>query len=90
MLELPAPNAGIITQILKGGRQPPSSLVKSSRFIDTEASAQVSPLQVSSAPVQTAPAEADPVAAAVNAIASKANVAMPAAAKMLAENNLTT
>ncbi|NHZ81918.1 2-oxoglutarate dehydrogenase complex dihydrolipoyllysine-residue succinyltransferase [Massilia sp. CCM 8695] len=89
VLELPAPNAGIITQILKGDG---STVVAGEviAIIDTEASAQVSPLQVSSAPVQTAPAAADPVAAAISAIASKANVAMPAAAKLLADNNLTT
>ncbi|MDQ1832534.1 2-oxoglutarate dehydrogenase complex dihydrolipoyllysine-residue succinyltransferase [Massilia scottii] len=89
VLELPAPNAGIITQILKGDG---STVVAGEviAIIDTEAAAQVSPLQVSSAPVQAAPAAADPVAAAISAIASKANVAMPAAAKLLADNNLTT
>ncbi|ATQ76053.1 dihydrolipoyllysine-residue succinyltransferase [Massilia violaceinigra] len=89
VLELPAPNAGIITQILKGDG---STVVAGEviAIIDTEAAAQVSPLQVSSAPVQPAPAAADPVAAAISAIASKANVAMPAAAKLLADNNLTT
>jgi 2-oxoglutarate dehydrogenase E2 component (dihydrolipoamide succinyltransferase) len=88
VLELPAPNAGIITQILKadGATVVAGEVIA---IIDTEASAQVSPLQISSAPVQ-APAAADPVAAAINAIASKANVAMPAAAKLLADNNLTT
>ncbi|RSZ59055.1 2-oxoglutarate dehydrogenase complex dihydrolipoyllysine-residue succinyltransferase [Massilia atriviolacea] len=89
VLELPAPSAGIITQILKADG---STVVAGEviAIIDTEASAQVSPLQISSAPVQAAPAAADPVAAAINAIASKANVAMPAAAKLLADNNLTT
>ncbi|MDQ1814421.1 2-oxoglutarate dehydrogenase complex dihydrolipoyllysine-residue succinyltransferase [Massilia sp. CCM 9210] len=89
VLELPAPNAGIITQILKGDG---STVVAGEviAIIDTEAAAQVSPLQISSAPSQAAPAAADPVAAAIGAIASKANVAMPAAAKLLADNNLTT
>ncbi|NHZ37319.1 2-oxoglutarate dehydrogenase complex dihydrolipoyllysine-residue succinyltransferase [Massilia rubra] len=89
VLELPAPNAGIITQILKadGATVVAGEIIA---IIDTEASAQVSPLQISSAPVQAAPAAADPVAAAINAIASKSNVAMPAAAKLLADNNLTT
>ncbi|MCE3604612.1 2-oxoglutarate dehydrogenase complex dihydrolipoyllysine-residue succinyltransferase [Massilia sp. P8910] len=89
VLELPAPNAGIITQILKadGATVVAGEVIA---IIDTEAPAQVSPLQVSSAPVQTAPADADPVAAAISAIASKANVAMPAAAKLLADNKLTT
>ncbi|UOD30478.1 2-oxoglutarate dehydrogenase complex dihydrolipoyllysine-residue succinyltransferase [Massilia violaceinigra] len=93
VLELPAPNAGIITQILKadGATVVAGEVIA---IIDTEASAQVSPLQISSAPVQAAPAAApaaaDPVAAAISAIASKANVAMPAAAKLLADNKLST
>ncbi|HEX8610715.1 MAG TPA: 2-oxoglutarate dehydrogenase complex dihydrolipoyllysine-residue succinyltransferase [Telluria sp.] len=89
VLELPAPNAGIITQILKtdGATVVAGEVIA---IIDTEASAQVSPLQISSAPVQVSQAAADPVAAAISAIASKSNVAMPAAAKLLADNNLTT
>ncbi|NHZ63338.1 2-oxoglutarate dehydrogenase complex dihydrolipoyllysine-residue succinyltransferase [Massilia genomosp. 1] len=89
VLELPAPNAGIITQILKadGATVVAGEVIA---IIDTEASAQVSPLQISSAPVQVAQAAADPVAAAISAIASKSNVAMPAAAKLLADNKLTT
>jgi len=89
VLELPAPGAGIITQIIKGDG---STVVAGEviAIIDTEGTAKVSPLEVSSAPVQDAPAAADPVAAAISSIASKANVAMPAAAKLLADNNLTT
>ena len=94
VLELPAPEAGIITQLLK----PDGSTVVAGEIIaiiDTDASAKVSPMEVSLLPVQAiapAPAAADPVAAAIAAMASKAssNVAMPAAAKMLADNNLTT
>jgi len=86
VLELPAPSAGVIVQILKGDG---STVVAGEviAIIDTEASAQVSPIGVSSAPVQAA--AADPVAAAINSLASKANVAMPAAAKLLSENKLT-
>ena len=90
VLELPAPGAGVIVQIIKADG---STVVAGEviAIIDTEGSAKVSPLEVSSAPVQTAaePA-ADPVAAAITSIASKANVAMPAAAKLLADNNLST
>lgn len=80
VLELPAPNAGVITQILK----PNGSTVVAGEIIatiDTEATAGAS-----------APASASPVAAAPAAPAasvSKGDVAMPAAAKILAENNLT-
>ena len=89
VLELPAPGAGVIVQLLKadGATVVAGEVIA---IIDTEASAQVSPLQISSAPVQVSQAAADPVAAAISAIASKSNVAMPAAAKLLADNNLTT
>lgn len=81
VLELPAPAAGVITQIIKGDG---STVVAGEviAIIDTEASAQVSPIAVTSAPVQTAPA--------APAAATKGDVAMPAAAKILADNNMTT
>ena len=85
VLELPAPGAGVIVQILKAD----GSTVMAGEviaIIDTEGSAKVSPLEVSSAPVQTeAPAAPAPAAAG-----SKGDIAMPAAAKLLADNNMTT
>jgi 2-oxoglutarate dehydrogenase E2 component (dihydrolipoamide succinyltransferase) len=83
VLELPAPSAGVITQIIKGDG---STVVAGEiiAIIDTDGVAKVSPMEVSAAPA------ADPVAAAINSLASKANVAMPAAAKILADNNMTT
>lgn len=106
VLELPAPNAGVITQLLK----PDGATVVAGEviaLIDTEGSAKVSPMEVSALPVPQTPAVeasaaaaapsapaagADPVAAAIAAMASKASagIAMPAAAKMLADNNMTT
>jgi len=84
VLELPAPAAGVITQILKGDG---STVVAGEviAIIDTEASAQASPIAVTAAPV-AAPAAA-PAAASGG---SKGDVAMPAAAKILADNNMTT
>lgn len=82
VLELPAPSAGVITQILK----PNGSTVVAGEIIatiDTEATAGAS------APAGAAPAAAVPAAAAPAASVSKGDVAMPAAAKILAENNLT-
>ncbi|CAN5462858.1 2-oxoglutarate dehydrogenase complex dihydrolipoyllysine-residue succinyltransferase [soil metagenome] len=79
VLELPAPAAGVITQIVKGdGTTVVSGEVIA--IIDTEASASASP------------ASAPAVAAAPAAVAAPASsaVAMPAAAKMLADNNMTT
>ncbi|MFZ6642132.1 2-oxoglutarate dehydrogenase complex dihydrolipoyllysine-residue succinyltransferase [Undibacterium sp. TC4M20W] len=83
VLELPAPDAGVITQIIKGDG---STVVAGEiiAIIDTDASAKVSPMEVSAAPVTVAAASA-PAADAK----SSAGVAMPAAAKILSENNLT-
>jgi 2-oxoglutarate dehydrogenase E2 component (dihydrolipoamide succinyltransferase) len=80
VLELPAPSAGVIVQLIKGDG---ATVVagETIAIIDTEASAQTSPLQVSAVPQpqpQAAPAAAE--------AGSKAGVAMPAAAKILADN----
>ena len=87
VLELPAPAAGVIVQIIKndGGTVVSGETIA---IIDTEASAGVSPLQVTAAPAAAAEAAAAPAAAAA-ATGSKGDVAMPAAAKILADNNLT-
>jgi len=87
VLELPAPAAGVIVQIIKndGGTVVSGEVIA---IIDTEASAGVSPLQVTTAPAAAAEAAAAPAAAAA-ATGSKGDVAMPAAAKILADNNLT-
>jgi 2-oxoglutarate dehydrogenase E2 component (dihydrolipoamide succinyltransferase) len=90
VLELPAPAAGVIVQLLQndGATVTAGQVIA---IIDTEAPAQVSPLQVASLPVQaTAEAAAAPAAAAAAAEAgSKAGVAMPAAAKILADNAIS-
>lgn len=80
VLELPAPAAGVITQIISGD----GSTVVAGQVIamlDTEASAGA----VTSAP---AAAVSAPVVAAA-ASTSAAGIAMPAAAKILTENNLS-
>jgi 2-oxoglutarate dehydrogenase E2 component (dihydrolipoamide succinyltransferase) len=92
VLELPAPSAGVIVQLLKGDG---ATVVAGEviAIIDTEASVQVSPLQVSSHPVAAAPAAAPaaaaPAAPAPAAGGSMAGVAMPAASKILADNNMS-
>ncbi len=89
VLELPAPDAGVIVELLKGD----GSTVVAGEIIarlDTEAKAAAAPAAAAAA---AAPAKAaDPVTAAISALASNASsgVAMPAAAKMLAENSMTT
>ncbi|MFS2018983.1 biotin/lipoyl-containing protein, partial [Massilia sp. CT11-108] len=64
VLELPAPAAGVIVQIIKndGGTVVSGEVIA---IIDTEASAGVSPLQVTTAPAAAAEAAAAPAAAAV-------------------------
>ncbi|MCP5264522.1 MAG: 2-oxoglutarate dehydrogenase complex dihydrolipoyllysine-residue succinyltransferase [Burkholderiaceae bacterium] len=91
VLELPAPESGVLTQILK----PDGSTVVADEVIatiDTEAkpgtvdspSAQAAPVATKPGPVTTgAQASAPPPAAVVGK-----GVAMPAAAKLMAENKL--
>jgi 2-oxoglutarate dehydrogenase E2 component (dihydrolipoamide succinyltransferase) len=87
VLELPAPAAGVITQIISGD----GSTVVAGQVIamlDTEASAGA----VASAPAAAAAVAAPVVAAAASTSAaanSAAGIAMPAAAKILAENNMS-
>ena len=90
VLELPAPAAGVIIQIIKGDG---STVVAGEviGIIDTDAAVLVSPIEVKSAPVSSVSvaAAAAAAAAAAPAAATKGDVAMPAAAKILSENNLS-
>jgi 2-oxoglutarate dehydrogenase E2 component (dihydrolipoamide succinyltransferase) len=88
VLELPAPAAGVIVQIMKndGGTVVSGEVIA---IIDTEASAGASTGQVSAAPAPAAEAAPAAPAAAAAATGSKGDVAMPAAAKILADNNMT-
>ncbi len=90
VLELPAPSAGVIVQLIKGdGATVVSGEVIA--IIDTEASAQTSPIAITAAAVPNAPAAPAPAAAtAAAAGGTKSDVAMPAAAKILADNNMST
>jgi 2-oxoglutarate dehydrogenase E2 component (dihydrolipoamide succinyltransferase) len=87
VLELPAPAAGVITQIIKGD----GSTVVAGEIIatiDTEAAAGAG---APAAPAPAATVQAQPKAAspAAASSASASGIAMPAAAKMLADNNLS-
>lgn len=86
VLEVPAPAAGVMAQILKNDGETVVSEELIAK-IDTDASAQVSPLQVTAVPAAPAPAAA--TAAAPAAGGNKGDVAMPAAAKILAEKGLS-
>jgi 2-oxoglutarate dehydrogenase E2 component (dihydrolipoamide succinyltransferase) len=86
VLELPAPNSGVITQIIKGDG---STVVAGEviALLDTEAVAgAVAP--AATAPVAAAASAVVPAMAAEEKTAA-AVIAMPAAAKMLADNNMT-
>jgi 2-oxoglutarate dehydrogenase E2 component (dihydrolipoamide succinyltransferase) len=81
VLEVPAPQSGVMAQIVKNDGESCVSDEVIAR-IDTDGKAAVSPLEVK--PV-AAPAAA---AAAAPASTAKAGVAMPAAAKLMADNSL--
>ncbi len=85
VLELPAPSQGVVVEIVKAD----GSTVVSGEVIariDTEATADAS--APASAPTATAPAPSVSPAAA-KAPASSGAIAMPAAAKMLSENQMS-
>lgn len=87
VLEVPAPAAGVLAQLVRNDGDTVVSDEVIAR-IDTEGSAAVSPLEVKAIPAPTAAPAAAPAAAATGG--SKADVAMPAAAKLLADNGLST
>jgi len=83
VLEVPAPAGGVMAQIVKGDGENCVSDEVIAR-IDTEGKAGVSPLQVE----QVVPASAAAAAAPAATARGKGDVAMPAAAKILAEKGL--
>jgi 2-oxoglutarate dehydrogenase E2 component (dihydrolipoamide succinyltransferase) len=88
VLEVPAPAAGVMAQIVKeDGEMCVSDEVIAK--IDTEAVAQVSSQEVTAVPAATPAAAAAPAPAAASG-GSKSDVAMPAAAKLMADNKLAT
>jgi 2-oxoglutarate dehydrogenase E2 component (dihydrolipoamide succinyltransferase) len=80
VLEVPAPSAGVISEILvaDGGTVVAEQLIAR---IDTDGK-----VGAAAAPAAAAPAAATPAAAAASS--SKAGVAMPAAAKLMADNGM--
>jgi 2-oxoglutarate dehydrogenase E2 component (dihydrolipoamide succinyltransferase) len=85
VLEVPAPAAGVIAQLVKNDGDTVGSDEVIAR-IDTEGSAAVSPLEVKAMATPAAPSAASESSAS----GSKGDVAMPAAAKLLADNGLST
>jgi 2-oxoglutarate dehydrogenase E2 component (dihydrolipoamide succinyltransferase) len=86
VLELPAPAQGVLIEIVKGDG---SSVVAGELIarIDTEATASAS--AASAAPTAAPTAAPAAKAAAAPASTASSSIAMPAAAKMLAENNMS-
>ncbi len=82
VLEVPAPAAGVLTALIvgDGGTVVSDQLIAQ---IDTEAKAGAA------APAAAAPAPAAAAVAAAPVAGNKGDVAMPAAAKLLADNNLS-
>ena len=87
VLELPAPAQGVIVEIVRGDG---STVVAGEVIarIDTEATASVAAPAGAASPAP-APQAAAASAAAATAATSSGSIAMPAAAKMLSENNLS-
>jgi 2-oxoglutarate dehydrogenase E2 component (dihydrolipoamide succinyltransferase) len=84
VLEVPAPSAGVITEIVQADGATVAAEQLIAR-IDTAATAGAT------APAAAAPAQAAaPAPAPAAATGGKGDVAMPAAAKLLADNNLKT
>jgi len=88
VLELPASNEGVIAQIIEtdGATVVAGQVIA---IIDTDASAKVSPMEVSAVPVPQAGNAPTPHAAPELVSNTAAGIAMPAAAKLLSENKLT-
>ncbi len=90
VLEVPAPASGVVVEIVvaDGGTVVSDKVIAR---IDTEGKgAAAAPAAAAAAPVAATPAPAPAAAAAVASGGSKSDVAMPAAAKLLADNNLKT
>jgi 2-oxoglutarate dehydrogenase E2 component (dihydrolipoamide succinyltransferase) len=88
VLEVPAPSGGVIVEILcEDGATVVAGQVLAK--IDTEASASASAPAAESAPAAAAPAAAPAASAPAPSANVDGSVAMPAAAKMMAENNLS-
>ncbi len=87
VLEVPAPAAGVMAQIVCDDGATVASEQVIAR-IDTDGQAAVSPLEVKAVASDAAVAADAPAAAAAEIAGSKSAVAMPAAAKLLADNNM--
>ncbi len=87
VLELPAPDAGVIVEVIKGdGSTVVAGEVIAKLDTEAKAGAVAAPAAAAAPAPAPAPAAAAPAPAASSAAAG---IAMPAAAKMLADNNMS-
>lgn len=88
VLELPAPAQGVLIEIVKGDG---SSVVAGELIarIDTEATATATTASTAAPAAASAPAAKPAAAPAALTSTAATSIAMPAAAKMLAENNMS-
>jgi 2-oxoglutarate dehydrogenase E2 component (dihydrolipoamide succinyltransferase) len=84
VLEVPAPSAGVLAEIVKGDGQ---SCVSDEVIARIDTAAKAGAAAPAAAPAAAAPAPAAAAAAPATG-GSKGDVAMPAAAKLMADNNL--
>lgn len=87
VLEVPAPAAGVLTEIIQGDG---ATVVAEQLIAKIDTAAKAGAAAPAPAPAAAPAAAAPAAAAAAPAGTSKSDVAMPAAAKLLADNNLTT
>ena len=86
ILEVPAPGAGVLVEVVQNDGATVNAEQVIAR-IDTEASPRAAPPAANTNAVSATPAS---VHAAAAASGSKAGIAMPAAAKLMADNNLAS
>ncbi len=87
VLEVPAPSAGVLVEVLQGDGATVAAEQLIARIDTAAVAGAAAPVATAAAP---AAAPAPTAAAAAVASTSKAGVAMPAAAKLMADNNLAS
>lgn len=86
VLEVPAPSAGVLSEIIQGDG---ATVVADQLIAKIDTEGKAGAVAAAPAAAAPAPAAAAPAAAPAAAGGSKGDVVMPAAAKLLADNNLS-
>ncbi len=88
VLEVPAPAAGVLVELVQGDGATVAADQLIARIDTAAVAGAAAPAPAAAAPAAAAPTAAPAAAAAAATSQSKAGVAMPAAAKLMADNNL--